>query len=429
MTAPGNSAKKAHAQKIKKISDRLVKLQEPIRILDAIQWNEEIKKQFFKDGFKELPAVSADYYQNQRALEFDPQTLSANFKSLQKEIKLKLGKNDIAGKIMYRMCAEFQFVLEMLQARGSDSFYQYSKKLYGSAEEPLYRGEPSLADLGEIMTESLANLELRDSVRDEHKNINAKEAVRLLRKRLSQSFGKKLQSKITVKLADGLIADAAAGSNYLKIRTHALLSQRDISMLEAHEGWVHLGTTINGLEQKVCTFLSKGVPSSTVTQEGLAVLMEILTFTSYPGRLKRLTNRTRAIHIAEQGGDFLDVFRFFQKEGYSENDSYNASVRVFRGSHPKGGPFTKDISYHKGFILIYNYIRVAVQKGNLDYIPLLFCGKVSLSDIADLHHLMKEGLITPPAFLPAVFKDMRGLSAWMCYSNFLNKFNLKKLYK
>ena len=53
-------------------------------------------------------------------------------------------------------------------------------------------------------------------------------------------------------------------------------SERDLQVLEVHEGWVHVGTTLNGMNQPVCTFLSKGPPSSTITQEGLAILMEVI---------------------------------------------------------------------------------------------------------------------------------------------------------
>jgi len=52
-----------------------------------------------------------------------------------------------------------------------------------------------------------------------------------------------------------------------------------------------------------------------VTQEGLAVLMEILTFSSTPDRLMRLINRVRAITLAEEGADFMDIFSFFKAKG------------------------------------------------------------------------------------------------------------------
>ena len=93
------------------------------------------------------------------------------------------------------------------------------------------------------------------------------------------------QGAVRVRLSDGIVADSAAGSDYIKIRSDARFTEREVRLLEVHEGWVHLGTTLSGQNQPVCTFLSKGPPSSTITQEGLAVLMEILAFASHPGRV------------------------------------------------------------------------------------------------------------------------------------------------
>jgi hypothetical protein len=99
------------------------------------------------------------------------------------------------------------------------------------------------------------------------------------------------------------------------IRDDARFTPREVRLREAHEGWVHLGTTLNGQNQPVCTFLSKGPPSSTITQEGLAVITEILTFTSQPGRVRRLTNRIEGMAMAEAGGNFLKVYRYFWRDG------------------------------------------------------------------------------------------------------------------
>src|SRR5690606_13228235 len=195
--------------------------------------------------------------------------------------------------------------------------------------------------------------------------------------------------------------------------------------LEVHEGWVHLGTTLNGMLQPVCTFLSKGPPSSTISQEGLAIIMEIFTFSSHPARVQRLTDRIHAVAMAEQGADFLDVFRFFKERGLNDDASYTATARVFRGSTAKGPPFTKDLVYSKGFVLIYNYIRLAIKKGLASRIPLLFLGKTTLEDLHVLSDLMDEGLVVPPKHVPPQFRDLAALSAWMCYSLFLNRLNLQ----
>jgi uncharacterized protein (TIGR02421 family) len=210
--------------------------------------------------------------------------------------------------------------------------------------------------------------------------------------------------------SDGIVADAAAGADYIKIRADAMFNDRDVRALEVHEGLVHVGTTLNGQNQPICTFLSKGPPSSTVTQEGLAILMEIITFASYPSRLRKLTNRTRAIHMVEEGADFLQVFEFFREQGFEMAESYGNASRVFRGSVPTGLPFTKDL-----------------RNGTLEQVPLLFCGKTTLEDMRTLRQLVDEGLVVPPKYLPEQFRDMNALAAWMCFSNFLNHLSLDRI--
>ena len=230
-----------------------------------------------------------------------------------------------------------------------------------------------------------------------------------------------------VKISDGIIADVAAGAEYIKIRKGVCFSERHLRVIEVHEGWVHMATTLNGMSQPICTFLSKGPPSSTITQEGLAIIMEIFTFSSFPGRLWRLTDRVTAISMAEQGANFLEVFEFFRTRGLTDEVSYGHASRVFRGSTPDGEPFTKDLSYSKGFVLIYNYIRLAIQRGFVSRIPLLFTGKTTLEDQRVLVDLVEEGLVVPPRYLPPQFKDLAALSAWMTYSLFLNRMNLERI--
>ena len=112
-----------------------------------------------------------------------------------------------------------------------------------------------------------------------------------------------------------------------------------------------------------------------------------------------------------------------------EDDSYNQTVRVFRGSTPTGGPFTKDLSYAKGFVLIYNFICFAISQNRVDTIPLLFTGKLALDDLPLLIELKEQGLITAPVYLPPQFRDLAALSAWMSFSLFLNKFDLNEIQK
>jgi uncharacterized protein (TIGR02421 family) len=414
-----------YQETIHKLSESIVAAQKPIRILDAIKWDNEIKRVFFKNKFKKLPAVDEDYYRK-HPLTYDPHLKMEEFYDIEREIRRQLGQFSGVGQIMQRMCHEYREVVRMILARGTSDFPKISLDLYGSAEDVFHAGAPSIKDLAELLTTTITNI--KDSLITEldEKKYSSQEVVTILSKKLSTFFTDPNQP-VRVKLSDGIIADASAGAESIKIRKHARFSERDLKTLEVHEGWVHVGTTLNGLSQPICTFLSKGPPSSTVTQEGLAVITEIFTFASYPGRLGRVTDRINGIYLAETGADFIEVFNYFREHGHHAEDSYRLAARVFRGCSPTKGPFCKDLAYSKGFILIYNYIRLAVQRGLLSRIPLLFVGKTSLEDIRILEDLLNEGIILPPKYLPPQFQDLAGLSAWMCYSLFLNKISLDRL--
>lgn len=414
-----------YQQTIRTLSDRIVQTQTPIRVLDAVKWDDSIRKTFLAAKGRQMPEVDRAYYEN-RPLGFDSGALKLEFQNIERDVTRQLGQFNPVGQIMRRMCREYRMVIRMLEARGTPDFGLISQELYGAASDAFHAGDPTLADLGLMLSDYLNNIAGRGDLKDEPKTLNAKDAVAMLQSRLNQTFGE-AEGTIRVFESDGIVADAAAGADYIKIRSDAMFNERDVRALEVHEGLVHVGTTLNGLNQPICTFLSKGPPSSTITQEGLAILMEVIGFASYPSRLRKLTNRTRAIHMAEGGADFLQVFEFYREQGFGMPESYGNASRVFRGSVPNGLPFTKDLSYLKGFIMVYNYIQLAVRKGKLEQVPLLFCGKTTLEDMRTLRQLVDEGLVVPPKYLPDQFRDMNALSAWMCFSNFLNHLSLDRI--
>jgi uncharacterized protein (TIGR02421 family) len=419
---PSELKNESYRLTIRELSDQIVEAQRPIRILDAIKWDGDVQKAFFAGGCKEQPMVDQAYYQN-RPLGFDPLAKRLEFHDLDREVSRRLGQFSPVGVILRRMCHEYRIVVRMLEARGTPEFASYSQQLYGSSSDVFHAGDPTLADLGVMMTEALDKIDQKACLPVDEKTISGEQAVDILQERLNAVFNDP-DRPIRVMLSDGIVSDAAAGTDYLKIRKEARFNMKDLRMLEVHEGWVHVGTTLNGMSQPVCTFLSKGPPSATITQEGLAIVMEIFAFASHPARLKRVTNRIRAVSMAENGATFRDVFQFFKSQGNGDEESFGNTMRVYRGSTPDGGPFTKDISYSKGFILIYNYIRLAVRKGLLKRIPLLFCGKTTLEDMRTLAHLEDEGVLTPTKYLPPQFADLNAMTAWMCYSNFLNRLDL-----
>jgi uncharacterized protein (TIGR02421 family) len=414
-----------YEQAIHELSERIVAAQRPIRILDALKWDEQIENYFFEHKCKKLPIINSEYYQQKNPLNFDIEKKKEEFRDIDRSIRRKLGQYSGVGSIMQRMCYEYTRVVDLLAARGTPGFTDISQELYGSAEDAFHVGAPTLKDMALLVTETLLNIKDQVKTEADEEIYTSEQAVDILSKRLDHYFSEK--DSIRVELSDGIIADAAAGADRIKIHKGLNFSMREIRTFEIHEGWVHLGTTLNGMAQPICTFLSKGPPSSTVTQEGLGIITEIFTFSSYPGRVRRLTNRINAVSMAEEGANFYDVYQYYREQGLEEGDSYQSTMRVFRGSTPEGGPYTKDLSYSKGFILIYNYMRLAVQRGLVKRIPLLFVGKTTLEDLHVLADLMEEGIITPPKYVPPQFADIAAVSAWMVYSLFLNRLDLRRL--
>ena len=409
---------------VRELSDRIVEAQRPLRILDAVKWDSTVRSDFFRSGCRELPRVDAQYYQRCSRLGFDAVHRRAIFHDIERDLVRHLGQFNPLCTLMRRICREYQSVVRLLEARGTEDFSLISEELYGSASDVFHAGEPTLADLGTQMESTLVNLLKNASMEDEEKSIAADRAVEMLNERLVRVFP---DAGIRVVLNDQMTADAAAGSDYLKIRSDARFSSRDIDVLEVHEGWVHLGTTINGLAQPWCTFLGKGPPSATTTQEGLAVLTEILTLRSSPSRLFRLINRVRAVTLAEEGANFIDVFDYLRENSMSEDDSYAIAVRVFRGSTPDGKPFTKDLAYMRGFVQTYNFLRLAMSEGKLENLPILFCGKSTLEDVPTYKQLIEEGVLVAPTFIPPHFADLKGLASWMSFSRFISSLSFDQL--
>ncbi len=412
---------------IQELSKRIVEAQRKIRILDSIKWDHSIREEFFKNKGKKLPSIDKAYY-DKKPLPFDVHEKQEEFRIILRDAQNQLGQYSSVTRLIRRQCDEYSRAAQMLAVRGTPAFGELAMELYGSPNDVFYAGGPRMSQMGTLLFDVLTDLSIQLKSEADNKRHTPAEAQEILQARLGGFFDKH-PGKVTVMISDGMVADASAGADSIKLSQNAMFSDRDLRYLEVHEGWVHVGTTLNGAMQPNCFFLSKGSPSSSVIQEGLAVITEVVTFSSYPGRMLKITNRVIALDKVTQGADFLDIYKYFVECGLSEEDSYNQTVRVFRGSTPTGSPFTKDLSYAKGFVMIYNYIRFAISQKRVSSIPLLFSGKLVLDDLPLLGELRERGILTNPVYLPPPFQDLSALSAWMSFSLYLNQFDLNEIQK
>ncbi len=407
-----------YKEKLKLYSERFVEAQKQIRLIDAVKWDAKVIEDVRKSKYKELPKVNEATYEA-ISLGYDPDSKIEEFQRLNEDVSAEMGTEDPLVKILLAGSREFQDLLRMLKARGKPEFYEHSKRLYGSPQDNFFGSLSTVKDLGIHLYNILSAVQDNAGVGDEKNvQVDAYKALEELNQRFSTYFA---GQNVKVVTEDSMVADASASAKTIKLRQSAFFTKRDIDILEVHEGWVHMGTTINGLEQRVVKWLHKGPPRVTSTQEGLAVLMEIFSFVTFPRRARKINDRVLAIAKAEEGADFLDVVEYFRTEGYEEEDCLIGAQRVFRGGDVRGKyPLTKDISYCKGFVENYNFIRACIQAGKSEMVPFLFVGKVHVSDVPILYQKYKEGVVDAPKFLPPFFKDLNSLIVWMSFSNFLS---------
>jgi len=396
------------------LAQRILDAQRPIRILQALRWEVDVEEQFLRTKQRELPKVAyaAD-------LGFDPEAKLRELDEILRDADRELGPADRLGGILRATVDEYREVVRMLVARGKKEFYDRSRRLYGSTKDTFPDGRTSVRDMGLVLYDLFTAVGGERLGRVQPRDITAETAALELNARFDRFFG---GAPIRVHVDDSLLADAAAGSDYVKIRSGATFSRSDIDILEAHEGWVHVATSLNGQAQPVARWLAKGPPRTTAVQEGLAALVEIFTFRSTPRRAKKLNDRILAVDKAEDGASFVDVFEWYRTEGYDESECFQNARRVFRGGLLGGGaPFTKDACYCKGIVLNYAFMRAAIQLDRAQLIPFLFVGKVAHEDVPVLYAHVTDGIVKPPPFLPPIFDDMNGRAIWICYSSFFSR--------
>src|SRR3954451_3147562 len=203
-TANGRSHRPLNAYEtmVRTLSDRLVEAQRPIRILDAIKWDDDVERAFFENGCRELPPVSRDYYEK-KPLPFDVEEKLHELHTIERDLRRQLGEYNAPGQIMARMCQEYREVARMLKYRGTRAFAEISERLYGSASDSFHAGDPNLADLGHMMSDVLDNLSHEAIFGRDEEPLDAWQTVDALSQRLGEYFQ---DCQVRVRLSDGIVA-------------------------------------------------------------------------------------------------------------------------------------------------------------------------------------------------------------------------------
>src|SRR5262249_25529143 len=137
---------------------RIVEAQRPIRVLQALRWDDAVEEHFTKSKQRELPRVDAAYYEKVD-LGFDVQAKAHEFEQIARDIDRELGEREAIGGIMMETALEYRDVVRMLASRGTPAFYAWSRKLYGSPKDTFPDGRSTVRDLGRVLYSILTNVD------------------------------------------------------------------------------------------------------------------------------------------------------------------------------------------------------------------------------------------------------------------------------
>ena len=398
---------------LREVSAEILEAQRPIRVLRAISWDENVERAFFASNASELPRpeyrVSPD--------------VGGSFERF-RALKARVTGDNAIERFLRETCESFATAARMLTAVGTRDFYFHACEIYGRPASLTADRRTTNLDLARHFAEvvdGLAGAAAVPSPADEL-TMSAEEVAPLLAARFATFFPDRA---IKVEIIDGIAAKAVAGVDSVRVQRGARFAPRDVAQLEFHEGHVHVATAINGRAQPLMPFIGYPAPRTTATQEGLAVLTEFMTQSTSIERMRRLSDRTLAIKMAEDGADFRELYRFFLSRGHDEGAAYDCARRVCRGGLVTGGaPFTKDVCYLDGLLRVTNFMRVALVKGHVELVRLFFAGKIGLDDVPLFGRLLREGLVAEPRYLPPWARDLSYLTAFMSYSAFLGECDL-----
>lgn len=385
------------------------------RVLEAIAWPREVEERFFAQRAARLPEVS---------YAVDRDALRARIADLDAAADRVEGDDPVASWVRANL-RSMRDADRLVLAVGTTEFHRVSRELYGSARTRFHGDAERNVDLADHLLERL-DVHGWDEAQDEAPEpLGAEDLAAQLRNRLLAELP---GMRVEVVVDDRCAAKVLAGMRRVRIRRDARFTPWEADGLWHHEVETHALTAQNGAAQPEVPFLQAGGARATRTQEGLAVFAELHNHCLGVERMQRLARRVKLVDMAEQGADFLDLYRHLLELGLSPRDAYLDAQRVCRGGRVEGGaPFTKDAAYLAGLLEVHAFLSVVVRGGFRDEIELLCCGRITLDDVLPLMELRSMGLLRRPRWIPQWLRRWRTLLPEFAFTSFLDGIALARV--
>lgn len=283
-------------------------------------------------------------------------------------------------KVFTNRLEDYNTLLRMMEVFGTVFFYQKCTQVYGTGNLKKLEGP-----FNYFIDEVTKLLESDHS----NKTYTGDEGIKYLEENLAKTYPR---DRFEVRASTSLLSDSSAGRRVLKLNTSKSFTENHLRIFLVHEGWAHLGTSLNGQEQPLHHWLASWAPRTTLLQEGLAVLVELVTGSMTLERWQRIKLRHLACLMAEKGSNLTEVYHFLCHQEMEELDAFKLALRVFRGVDPRGGQaFTKEFLYLHGLVQLLYHL-------NFFNLPLssVFAGKISFDEhVAILAHQEESKIVSP----------------------------------
>ncbi|UTW62621.1 flavohemoglobin expression-modulating QEGLA motif protein [bacterium SCSIO 12741] len=287
---------------------------------------------------------------------------------------------DISIQNLYKEVAQaYMDKIDMLSTLGTSKFKFNSLR---------YFGEPSAKDIDNarylLYCPDFQTVE-------ENADLDVEDASDLFR-----SLGNEYGFEFKIKVSDRVVSPATVlnARKTVVLKKGAQFSQRSLQALGNHEIGVHMVTTMNSNIQPLKIF-NVGLPRNTMTQEGLAVLSELLSGSMGMTRLWELAHRVFAVKSVVDGASFVETFKMLHEDFQLDRDrAFNLSTRVHRG-----GGFTKEHLYLEGFRRVLKRYKAGVKLDNL------LIGKTSLEFHDTINEMIERKILSKPHYVTKPFND------------------------
>jgi uncharacterized protein (TIGR02421 family) len=317
-----------------------------------------------------------------RPLEDDPDVLMAMVDA----IDVAAVEDPTLGHLLRAKLRELELQIEMLRVRCSDQFLPLSIELYGAVAPPLL-------DHARTLIERIPGPGDRPAAGTGlGERIDAATFAALAEAELDHYRAVDPDIGVHVELRPDATGILVSGSALLVSTTATVAAERTHALLQ-HEVGTHLVTHVNGAFQPL-RLMEAGLAGYEETQEGLAVLAELLVGGLSPSRVRQLAARVVAVHEVVAGASFADVHHTLTEAGLTPDGAFTTAMRATRA-----GGLTKDAIYLRGLL---DLLRHLSDGGDLE---VLLLGKVSLAELPLVGDLYDRGVLDGPRLRPRYLDD------------------------